>query len=283
MTETGAIESITAGNRRRPGPFGPAWALLPKDQKVETIRREQLAHEALDRMIDQGFSQMPVADADGVIVGVFSHKGFSRRCLDLMTSAKIDPLQLPVHEFIETAQFITPDTYIDTATDWGEIDYVLVGDPRDVLGILTIADVWGRLNDFAEAFVLLYEIEHELRDLIQDVVSDDDLSGLIENMNLPTNARIPQALVDFTFAQYRGLICDKSNWPRFEEVFGRPRDLVNADLGTINDLRNTVFHFRRGITNTDTDRLRRFRDKLRHNRDIWHRRRGLDHCEAGSQ
>lgn len=283
MIKKGAIDDITPANRRRPGPFGPAMALLPKDQKVEKIQQNQLAYEALDRMIDQGFSQMPVADADGVIVGVFSHKGFSRRCLDLMSAARIDPLKLPLHEFIETAHYISPDTYIDTATDWSEIDYVLVGNPREVLGILTIADVWGRLNDFAEAFVLLYEIEHELRDLIKDVVSDDELTGLIENMNLPQNARVPQTLVDFTFAQYRGLICDKSNWPRFEEVFSRPRDLVNADLGTINDLRNTVFHFRRGITNTDTDRLRRFRDKLRHNRDIWHRRRKVGHDEAESQ
>jgi hypothetical protein len=50
------------------------------------------------------------------------------------------------------------------------------------------------------------------------------------------------------------------------------REVVNADLGEINDLRNTIFHFRRGISPRDTDRLRRFRDKLRYNRELFERR-----------
>ena len=41
------------------------------------------------------------------------------------------------------------------------------------------------------------------------------------------------------------------------------------DFEKINDLRNIVFHLRRGITPRDTDRLRRFRDKLRYNRDLF--------------
>lgn len=269
----GAIEEITPANRRRPGPFGPAWALLPKDQRIETVRLDQLAHEAIDLMIDQGYSQLPVVGREGEIIGMISHKGFSRRCLDLLPATKIDPLTLSIDEFVEAVRFIPPDTYIDTETDWGEIDYVLVGSPSELMGILTISDVWGRLNDFAEAFVLLYEVEHELRDLILDVAPDDELKDLIENMNLPPNSRKPESLIDFTFAQYRTLICDTKNWPRFQEMFGRPRELVNVDLETVNELRNTVFHFRRGITNVDTDRLRRFRDKLRLNREIWHQRK----------
>ena len=52
-------------------------------------------------------------------------------------------------------------------------------------------------------------------------------------------------------------------------VFDSPRDMLNMDFEKINDLRNIVFHFRRGITPRDTDRLRRFRDKLRYNRDLY--------------
>ena len=70
-------------------------------------------------------------------------------------------------------------------------------------------------------------------------------------------------------AQYREVIFNKDNWTRFEAVFDSPRDLLNMDFEKINDLRNIVFHFRRGITPRDTDRLRRFRDKLRYNRDLY--------------
>ena len=33
--------------------------------------------------------------------------------------------------------------------------------------------------------------------------------------------------------------------------------------------RNVVFHFRRGITPKDTDRLRRFRERLRYDRELY--------------
>ena len=47
------------------------------------------------------------------------------------------------------------------------------------------------------------------------------------------------------------------------------RELVNADFAEVNELRNIVFHFRRGITPKDTDRLRRFRDRLRYDRELY--------------
>jgi hypothetical protein len=70
---------------------------------------------------------------------------------------------------MEPARFIDREVYIDTETDWGQIDYVLVGSDDNLIGILSLSDVFGRLNDFAEAFVILYEIEHEIRELIRDV------------------------------------------------------------------------------------------------------------------
>ena len=78
-----------------------------------------------------------------------------------------------------------------------------------------------------------------------------------------------KALEDFTFSQYRTLICSEANWPRFQAVFDTMRELVDADFGDVNELRNIVFHFRRGITPKDTDRLRRFRDRLRYDRELY--------------
>ena len=60
----------------------------------------------------------------------------------------------------------------------------------------------------------------------------------------------------------------RERWPEFEPVIARQRELVLADLDAVNGLRNVVFHFRRTVTNRDTDRLRRFRDKLRRERAL---------------
>lgn len=231
------------------------------------------AHDAIERMTDNNFSQLPVQNDESQIIGVFTWKSFSKRACDLRNvKASIKPIELPIRESMEPARFIDPEMYIDTETDWGDIDYVLVGDDRNLHGILCIADVFGRLNDFAEAFVLLYEIEHEIRDLIHDVVDGEALAQLVETMQVPPNSPRPQELDEFTFGQYRSMICSKSNWPTFDPMFDRMRELVDADFYNINELRNIIAHFRRGITNKDTDRLRRFRGRLRHDRELYAKR-----------
>lgn len=289
-------------NRRRPGPFGPAQALLPLEQQPLMLEGSTLVSDAIERLVDHGFSQIPVTDKDDRIIGVFTWKTFGKRVADLRTTT-IRPLDLPIREAMEPAKFVDPEIYIDTETDWSNIDYVLVGTEDNLLGILCIADVFGRLNDFAEAFVLIYEIEHELRDVIRDVFSPEELDELLESMSASQNRKTNEAvdglkrlmadqgqipevgkaikvlqastsrhldsLEDFTFFQYRSLICAESNWTRFEPVFATMRELLEADLGEVNQIRNAVFHFRRAITPKDTDRLRRFREKIRYDRGLY--------------
>jgi CBS domain-containing protein len=242
---------------------------LPKGQDVLTVEDTTPAWDAIDRMIDNGYSQLPVT-AGGRVVGVFTWRSFGKRVTDLRRST-IKAVDLPVRECMEPARFIDPEVYIDKATDWSDIDYVLVGCDTKLLGILAVADVFARLNDFAEAFVLIYEVEQEVRDLIVEMVTEAGLPPLIANMKVPENTRPLQSVKDFTFDQYRGLICCKANWPSFERAFTSVREVVDEDFKQVSDLRNTVFHFRRGVTARDTDRLRRFRDALRYGRDLWRR------------
>lgn len=283
-------------NRKRPGPFGPAEALLPKDQQLITLPSDTKAANAIERMFDARISQVPVTNAENQIVGAFTWRSFTNRVFDLR-DMKLNAIDLPIKELLEPASFIEPGVYIDTATDWGDVDFVIVGTPEEPIGILCISDVFGRLNDFAEAFVLIYEIEHEIRDLIRTVYSGDQLEERLGQMNLssrgPTldvaeklsdyinengsNAvlgkslkilkrsagRPLESLEDFSFSQYASLICSDANWPDFEPLFDRMRELVEVDFKKINLLRNVVFHFRRQITVGDTDMLRRFLSRLR--------------------
>lgn len=256
--------------RRRPGPFGPAWALLPRGQQPLFVDDTTPICDALERMIDNNYSQVPVKNKEGRIIGVFTWKSFCKRVSDLRSiKGSVRPIDLPVREAMEPAKFIHPDVYIDTETDWTDLDYVLVGTDSELSGILSIADVLGRLNDFAEAFVLVYEIEHEVRDLIHDVCDEQQLQSLIAAMQLPPDTRRPSKLEEFTFIQYKTLICTKGNWPAFEPVFDTMRELVDSDFGEVSEVRNAIVHFRRQITPRETDRLRRFRDKLRYNRELY--------------
>ena len=306
QTEGSAVTASSQLKRKRPGPFGPAWALLPKDQQLITLPAETTASSAIERMMDARISQVPIVNDANEIIGAFTWRSFTNRVYDLR-DVKLDALNLPIKELLEPALFIEPDVYIDTSTDWGDVDYVIVGDAKQPRGILTISDVFGRLNDFAEAFVLIYEVEHEIRDLIRPVYPGEKLVEQLDKLNLsfqgPTlevakqlqdyisengsnkvlgkslsilkrsAGRPLESLEDFSFSQYASLICSESNWPDFEPVFDRMRQLVEIDFSKINQLRNVVFHFRRPITVGDTDMLRRFLSKLRDDLALFKRRK----------
>jgi CBS domain-containing protein len=308
--------AATGTTRKRPGPFGPAIALLPENQQVESVQPTDSTAVALERLIESQYSQLPVIDLGGHVHGVFTWQSFGRRMSEIF-ALSIDLGVLPVRDTdLEKARFLAPDTYIDTETDWKEIDYVLVGDPDNLLGVLTLSDIYGRLNDFAEAFVLIFEIEHEIRDLFRDLYPGEELTDIMEELSdhsgapdtkaleslrevlqgeVPLvndedaarkvrfaigqlerltrqreRARLVRSLEDFTFAQYREVIFNEAQWPRFEPVFSQMREMVMIDFERINTLRNEVFHFRRRIGPRDTDRLRRFRDRLRYDRDLRH-------------
>ena len=96
----------------------------------------------------------------------------------------------------------------------------------------------------------------------------------IAELKLPPDSRRPECLGEFTFNQYGLMICSKNNWNVFEPMFDTMRELANADFGEVIELRNIVLHFRRGITPKDTDRLRRFRDRLRYDRELYARELG---------
>ncbi len=81
--------------RHRPGPFGPAWALLPKGQQPLSVEDTTLIFDALDRMMDNNYSQIPVKNKEGRIIGVFTWKSFCKRVSDLRgVKASFRPIRL---------------------------------------------------------------------------------------------------------------------------------------------------------------------------------------------
>lgn len=253
----------TRQGSRRPGPFGPAKDLLPEGQEPLSIHQDEKVWDALDRMRDDNFSQLPVSDDNGHIIGVFSWKSFALRTIDYRGN-KLDPGDLTVSDCMEVAEFISGDDYIDTnrATDWGEIDHILVGDSKKLKGVLTTADVFGRLSDFAEAFVLLYEIELDLRDLIAISYGTEKLNELFKSLS-PDKGKPISALHEMSFGHYVDVISNRDRWQDFKPILRTKRAAATTDLKRINALRNDVFHFRRQILPRDTDVLRRFRDRIR--------------------
>jgi CBS domain-containing protein len=332
------VEKKKGTPSKRPGPFGPAKDLLPQGCQPIFISRDTTVPVALELLQGDGVltdeydldasgrespkstSKLPpeaqrvvlVRDDSGKVIGVFTWKSFGRFMGEIHTLGKdLSTLNVSATD-LEKPRFIDPDEYVDTAVNWREFDYVLVGSAQRVIGVLTVSDVLGRLNDFAEAFVLISEIEHSIRDLIKEIYSEEELAGLLESFSTKTGdleeyaskgletvlegtkpkleadwqiRAIRQAIKvfkkssgnrnvtsikDLSFSQYTEAICNRDNWPRFEPFFQSERDIMQIKFSKINDLRNIVFHFRRGIKAIDTDKLRRFRNMLSANHELYH-------------
>ena len=57
------------------------------------------------------------------------------------------------------------------------------------------------MNDFAEAFVVLYEIEHEIRDLILDVYPEEELSKVFAGLSDTSDSREKKAAAGLRFTE----------------------------------------------------------------------------------
>lgn len=55
--ETEELPAMSTKPDKRPDPFGPAWALLPKGQEVLVLEDKTTAGEAVERMVDSGYSE----------------------------------------------------------------------------------------------------------------------------------------------------------------------------------------------------------------------------------
>lgn len=257
---------------RRPGPFGPARDLIPEDQELAFLQETESVRVALSIMADSNFSAMPVVDGNDRIIGMFCHSSFATRCLQL-AGVRAPLVDEKVGECMTAAEFIHPDTYIDTTTDWSQNDNVIVGTAEEPLGILTLSDVWAVLNDFAEAFVLLFEIERDLRSLIEGVLGDrvSEVCEEINNNASRPNQRRVGVLEEFTFREYELAVTKRERYALFDEVLGVDRKILLGDFTAVSGIRNDVFHFRRQVTPRDTGHLRAFLDRMR---------RGLDRLGA---
>lgn len=258
---------------RLPGPFGPVKDLLPKEQVVEVVRHDEMVGSAVERMSDREYSQLPV-ERDGEVIGLFSWRSFGKVVGE--SGATASPPEMSVGECLAEATFLPPYAFIDTGVDWTDQDCVLIGTPREMLGLLAIYDVVGRLQDFGEAFFLIHETEHLLRAMLTEAVGVERLTELVCNMTPPPEfRRQPEALTDLTFSMYGDLACSKKRWPEFAPMFLGERMTLKDSIDDVAKIRNVVFHFKRPVTASDVDTLRRFRDQLCLHREAFYQRTTL--------
>ena len=246
--------------------FHMVKSLIPDGQEVVAIAPNTSVAEAVGKMKEQNFSQLPVVSGNAVL-GVFSYRSLTQTLLRL-GPIDTDFRSLPVDEFMERSAFIQPiDKWESILEILNREDGVLVGNRDNLQGILTSMDVLVYLHHLASPFVMLAEIELSLRRIIETCVDAEALKECAVNSLSAKYAsdEMPTAPSSMTFNDYVQIIGDGRNWPYFEPAFGNGgwlRKKTVARLTEVRDLRNDTFHFKRQLDEKDYATLVQHRDWL---------------------
>jgi CBS domain-containing protein len=239
--------------------------VLPDGQVVVAIPTTTMVGEALQLMLENNYSQLPVVEGS-TILGSFSFRSFSRGLLD-MPSERVSPLELTVDDYVEKLTIVDPTSDLDSVLGALNADSaVLVGRPDKLVGIVTGVDVLLYVYQVAELFVQLQEIEQAVRTVIRRSATAEEITECIsrslKSLYVGREDKLPTDVLGMSFAEYASLIGDGRNWDLFAVHLGTDRSRVKARLDRVADLRNDVFHFRRDLTEEDRRHLRTTRDWL---------------------
>ena len=256
-----AINLIGSESRSVTELFHCLNSLLPLDQQIVDVSPDLLAVDALKKMDEHRFSQLPVVVGRAVL-GVFSYRSFSNIVIKHSQTAtknqKFNPLELRVEDCMEKATFARVTDDFDQWFDFiGQHGAVLVGEQDRLQGIVSAMDILLYLYEVASPFVLITEIELGLRALMRFAVEPDTLAACArECLKEKYKEEVPPTrLEDMTFNDYVQIVGDGRSWDHFKPIMGGSRDRTRARLVQLRDLRNVIFHFKRKITVEEYDTL----------------------------
>lgn len=241
-------------------------ALPEEPEPLLTLSPETFVSDALSQMSKRNFSQVPVVTGAQVL-GVFSYRSFALGLLKLPEKSRNQVLSLSVDDFLEDLKYAQVYDELSSIIEELNIkDAVLVGLENRLQGVITTIDALRYFYRVASPYVMLLEVELAIRELIRECVSQNELNVCIERCLASYYAKAgssaPNCLEEMTLHDYVTMVICKQNWDIFSRVFGGNRHIAQAKLEPMADLRNVVFHFKRGLTAEEYDLMRNTRDWL---------------------
>ena len=152
----------------------PIERLLADRGTLLCIRRDQTIREALTLMVQHDYSQLPVIDHQGTLLGMISDETINRRYL--YSAGVVTLLDLPVDHCVVKPTILARDRDIFEALDRLQDVYaiVIVSEDNRPVGILTSFDMAHFFRDLTEDLLIVEDIETSLRQIVQAVLDTDE-------------------------------------------------------------------------------------------------------------
>jgi CBS domain-containing protein len=214
-----------------------------------SVTPDQPVVDAVTLMLSNDFSQLPVMTNERNVKGLISWRSIGARWA-------LGKDGHAVREFMDEAVEIAADRSIFGAVPIiVEHGYVLVRDATSkVSGIITTSDLSRQFQQLAEPFLLLGEIENQVRRLMDGKFTKEELAQAKDPND---TGRVVENVSDLTFGEYLRLLQDPSGWSKLKIAI--ERSIFVRDLDAVRSIRNDVMHFDPDpLPESDLLTLRRF-------------------------
>ena len=247
----GPISFIAAGSRPAPNQHDTfrIGRLPPANRKPVSIKPDKPLCEAIMVMLTHDYSQLPVSTTDRDVKGAISWKTIGSR-LALKRQCEF------VRDCMEQPRIVQlDDSLFSVINDIAEHDYVLVqAADKTLCGIVTATDFSEQFRKLGEPFLLIGEIENNIRKLISGKFTASELAEIKDPND---KDRKLAAITDLTFGDYVKLLQDDRRWKKVVLALDRA-DFVKR-LDKIREIRNDIMHFDPdGIADDDLQTLQEF-------------------------
>jgi CBS domain-containing protein len=224
---------------------------------------EPIIH-ALDLMIRHNFSQLPILDADGRLLGMVTYESIMRATRSF--NVKLESLCVR-DALVKAPTHYQDDDLFDLLDDLKNTNAVIITDPNEhPVGIVTSFDTTDFLRDRTEDSMRLEEVELTIKDFIKSAYRNEKgetdkeklnqaIEGLFIQKDIQPN-KGPRAFEELTLNDYIILLTDRFAWPILEPTLKIKRDALVELLQKIRKTRNDIAHFRGDISARERDDLR---------------------------
>ncbi len=247
----GAIVT-TSGNASE----GSAYRIgkLPSARKTPvSVSSETTTEEVVTLMLVRDFSQLVVVNPDKEVMGMVSWKSLGSR-LALGKRCRV------AGDFTEKHREVGAETSVfDAIPLIVEHGCVLVRESGKVHGIVTASDLALKFSQFGEPFLLLEEIETQVRGLIGTKFTREQLEAACDPHD---SSRSVEGIADLRFDEYIRLLDQPDRWERLN--LDIDRRMFIRGLEHISRIRGEVMHFdAAGLEEDNLAELRTFAQFMR--------------------
>lgn len=242
----------------------PVEQLLKDKDELVKIPRGASVREALQTMFKHDFSQLPVIDGNGKLVGMVTEQTIISTYFH--TQGKVSLLDFSIDNCVTQPVTIPKDRDIFEALDRLKTNYaILITENDRPIGILTAFDTTNFFRDLTEGLIFLEDIEVTLRQYMEEAFQTDHAmdAALVRafGQNRQNPSRPGKEYDKLDFGDHIRLIVTEGNWEKFAKYFS-PQELFWNLMDQARLVRNQLVHFRGRLDPVQRDTLIRARDWL---------------------